>query len=81
MPQEKQREGPGEKMLREINPNSTIEELQKSQFLRVVDVIFLGPLIIYSGTKVSENTLKYLLFSTGILVIANNFYNYRKNLS
>ena len=67
-------------MLREINKNSTIEELQKSQFLRVVDVIFLGPLIIYSGTKVSETALKYLLFISGTLVITKNFYNYRKNL-
>ena len=39
-------------MLREVNKNSTIEELQKSQFLRVVDVVFLGPLIIYAGTKI-----------------------------
>jgi len=68
-------------MLREVNKNSTIEELQKSQFLRVVDVVFLGPLIIYAGTKISENSLKYLLFVSGTLVIANNFYNYRKNLS
>jgi hypothetical protein len=67
-------------MLREINKNSTIEELQKSQFLRVVDVIFLGPLIIYSGTKVSEQPLKYLLFISGAMVIANNYYNFRRNL-
>jgi hypothetical protein len=68
-------------MLREINKNSTIEELQKSQFLRVVDVIFLGPLIIYAGAKVSEQPLKHLLFISGALVIANNYYNFRKNLS
>lgn len=67
-------------LFREIDTNSSLTEIQKSQFLRVVDVIFLGPLIIYAGTKVKGTILPSLLFTSGILVIMNNAINYKKNL-
>ena len=67
-------------LLREINPQSNLTEIQKSQFLRIVDVVFLGPLIIYAGTKVKGTVLPSLLFTSGFLVILNNAINYRKNL-
>lgn len=67
-------------LLREINPNSTLTEIQKSQFLRIVDVIFLGPLIIYAATKVEGKVLPSLLMASGVLVILNNAINYKKNL-
>lgn len=59
---------------------STVQEVQKSQFLRVVDVLFLGPLLFYSSTKVSSKSLKYLLIGSGALIVANNLNNYLKNL-
>lgn len=67
-------------LLREINPNSTLTEIQKSQFLRIVDVIFLGPVIIYASTKVEGKVLPSLLMASGVLVILNNAINYKKNL-
>ena len=67
-------------LLREINTQSNLTEIQKSQFLRVVDVIFLGPLIIYAGTKVKGTVLPSLLIASGALVILNNAINYKKNL-
>lgn len=67
-------------MFREINTQSNLTEIQKSQFLRVVDVIFLGPLIIYAATKVEGKVLPSLLMASGVLVILNNAINYKKNL-
>ena len=59
---------------------STISEYQKSQFLRVIDVLVLGPLIIYSSTKINEKPLKAALLISGALIIINNGRNYYLNL-
>jgi hypothetical protein len=67
-------------MLRELNKSSTTSELQKSQLLRIVDVIALGPLIIYASTRTQEKPLKTALLISGILVIANNATNFYFNL-
>lgn len=67
-------------MLREINKESNMTEIQKSQFLRVVDVLILGPLLIYASKKTKEKYLNSALFISGILVIANNATNFYKNI-
>jgi hypothetical protein len=66
-------------MIRESNLSSTALEIQKSQFLRIIDVIFLGPLMIYASNKVKEKPLKSALLISGVLVIANNATNYYLN--
>lgn len=63
----------------EINTKSSMVEIQKSQFLRVVDVLFLGPFMIYAGTKLPTKSLKTLMVISGVLVISNNFKNYFRN--
>lgn len=68
------------KILRETNNNSNLSEIQKSQFLRVVDVLLLGPLLIFASTKVKEKPLKSALVISGVLVIANNATNYYLNI-
>lgn len=68
-------------MLREINPRSSLTEIQKSQFLRIVDVLFLGPLMIYASTRTNEKPLKTALLISGALVIFNNAQNYYLNSS
>ena len=61
------------------NVPSTIQEVQKSQFLRVIDVLVLGPLIIFASTKIKDRPLQYALIASGALIIANNLRNYLKN--
>lgn len=65
-------------MMNETVP-STIQEVQKSQFLRVVDVLILGPLILYASFKIKEKPLQYALLASGALIIGNNLRNYIKN--
>jgi predicted RNA-binding protein associated with RNAse of E/G family len=67
-------------MFREIDNNSNLTEIQKSQFLRVVDVLFLGPLLIYASMRTNEKPLKSALLLSGVLVIANNATNFYLNI-
>jgi hypothetical protein len=67
-------------IMREVNPTSNLTEIQKSQFLRLVDVFLLGPLVIYASTQVKGTLLPSLLLTSGSLIILNNAINYRKNL-
>jgi uncharacterized membrane protein len=68
-------------IIREVNPSSNLVEIQKSQFLRIVDVLFLGPLMIYASTRTNEKPLKTALLISGALVIVNNAQNYYLNSS
>jgi hypothetical protein len=68
-------------IIREVNPSSNLVEIQKSQFLRVVDVLFLGPLMIYASTRTNEKPLKAALLISGAMVILNNATNYYLNSS
>jgi hypothetical protein len=68
-------------MIREVNTQSSVSEIQKSQFLRVVDVLALGPFMIYAGTKLPTKPLQTIMIVAGALVIVNNLNNYLKNKS
>jgi hypothetical protein len=51
-------------------------EVQKSQGMRIIDVLLLGPFMIYAGTKLPSTTLKSIMVIAGVLVISNNLKNY-----
>jgi hypothetical protein len=51
-------------------------EVQKSQGMRIIDVLILGPFMIYAGTKLPSATLKSIMIVSGVLVISNNLKNY-----
>lgn len=57
-----------------------MKEIEKSQAMRVIDVLALGPFMIYAGTKLPSKSLQYTMIIAGILVISNNLNNYLKNL-
>jgi hypothetical protein len=65
-----------------VEKYKALKEVQKSQFLRMVDVLFLGPLMIYAGSQLESKSLKSLMIISGSLVMANNLRNYieTKNL-
>jgi len=55
--------------------------ISKSQNIRLVDVLLLGPFMIYAGTKNKLTDLeKTVLIGSGVLTILYNFKNYRANL-
>jgi len=66
-------------MIRETHP-STVEEVQKSQLIRLWDVVFLGPFLIYISRKPGlSETEKLLLGLSGALTILYNGRNYLEN--
>ncbi len=51
----------------------------KSQFVRVLDIIVWGPIVIWAGYKVKEpEWLKWVLVFIGSATIAYNLKNYLK---
>lgn len=53
----------------------------KTQLIRIVDVVLIGPVMIYAATRkssLSENT-KLLLLGFGVATILYNGNNYLKN--
>lgn len=50
---------------------------QKGQLIRLADVFFIGPFLIYVGFKqgISKSD-KYLLIGIGVATIAYNAYNF-----
>lgn len=56
------------------------EIADKSQTVRLIDIIFLGPYMIYAGTKLPTTAMKTIMIVSGILTITYNFNNYRRNL-
>lgn len=50
--------------------------LQLVQWVRILDVVFIGPVMIYSGIKVSSPRLKWTMIILGILTILANAYNW-----
>jgi hypothetical protein len=55
------------------------KEIKKSQIIRLVDVLFLGPFMIYAGTKLPSKTLKITMVIAGALTVTYNLNNYLKN--
>lgn len=50
------------------------------QPVRLLDVVFVGPLMIYAGVKGNfDNAIKFSLIGVGIATILYNGINYHKN--
>jgi len=51
----------------------------KTDFIRILDVVLIGPLMIYASTRARmPGTLKTILFASGIGTILYNGYNLAK---
>jgi len=59
----------------------TIEEYQKSQNIRLVDVFFIAPICVYAGLKAKElpNWIRISLVGIGIATFYYNGKNYLVN--
>jgi hypothetical protein len=59
---------------------TTIEQVSKGQWIRLVDVFFLGPLMIYAGSRKKLGTpVDALLIFFGVTTIYYNAQNYLIN--
>ena len=66
-------------MIRE-EANSTVKEVQKSQGIRLIDVFFIAPFLLYASSKSQLTRLdKNVLFALGIATLYYNGVNYLKN--
>lgn len=60
--------------------NTTFSEYQKSQTIRLVDVFFIAPVLVYAGTKQSlPNWLRISLIGIGAATFYYNGKNYLIN--
>jgi len=59
----------------------TIEEYQKSQNIRLVDVFFIAPVCVYAGVKAKElpNWIRVSLVAIGLATFYYNGKNYLVN--
>lgn len=59
---------------------TTVMEMSKSQNIRLLDVFFIGPFIIYAGYKAKGLTEleRYILYGIGVATILYNGKNYLK---
>jgi hypothetical protein len=59
----------------------TIAEVSKSQNIRLLDVFFIGPFMIYIGYKAKglTNLERYMMYGLGIATIYYNGKNYLSN--
>ena len=57
---------------------TTVEEQSKSQNIRLLDVFFIGPFMMYIGYKAKgiSNLERYTLFALGVATIYYNGKNY-----
>lgn len=55
------------------------EEITKSQIIRLYDVFFIGPFILYSSTKINDKKIKNILILIGLGTIIYNANNYLRN--
>jgi hypothetical protein len=59
---------------------STVEEIQKSQAIRLVDVFLIAPYLFLLATKDKVSPLdKKILFGLGLATLLYNGANYLKN--
>ena len=68
-------------MLHNERENTTFEERSKSQYIRLLDVFFIGPFMIYVSQKAKgiNNLEKFTLLGLGIATIYYNGKNYLDN--
>ena len=60
--------------------DSTVEEVQKSQVVRLIDVFFIAPFLVYASTKSKLSKLdKYVLLGLGVATLYYNGVNYLEN--
>jgi hypothetical protein len=58
----------------------TIQEYQKSQLIRLIDVVAIGPVMIYAGTRKELSPfVRYSLLVFGIATVYYNAKNYLIN--
>lgn len=59
----------------------TIEEYQKSQNIRIIDVVFIAPVCVYAGIKAKElpNWIRVSLVAIGVATFYYNGKNYLIN--
>ena len=71
------------KTLDMIEKEETISEYQKSQTVRLCDILILAPFLIYAGAIKSTlpNIVRTGLVITGIATLLYNGKNYLKNIS
>ena len=71
-------------MISAVTQNSCLE-VEKAQWIRWADILFIAPLMIYAGTVIKNKNLKILLIVMGILTLLYNAgnlfatYNINKN--
>ena len=67
-------------MISEVR-KTTVSEMSKSQNIRLLDVFFIGPFMIYIGYKAKGLTdlERYVLYGLGVATILYNGKNYLKN--
>ena len=68
-------------MLHQEKTQTTVEEISKSQTIRLLDVFFIGPFMIYVSQKAKgiNNLEKFTLLGLGIATIYYNGKNYLDN--
>ena len=68
-------------MLHTEKQTTTQLELSKSQMIRLYDVLFIGPFMMYIGHKAKGITQleRYMLYGLGIATIYYNGKNYLSN--
>jgi hypothetical protein len=59
----------------------TVEEYQKSQNIRIVDVVFIAPVCVYAGLKATQlpNWIRISLVGIGLATFYYNGKNYLIN--
>lgn len=50
--------------------------LELVQWVRILDVIFIGPVMIYGGLLVRDKRVKMALIFLGLMTVIFNAYNY-----
>lgn len=60
---------------------STIEEYEKSQIIRLVDVFFIAPVLMYTAYKAKDlpKSLRMIVLIIGLGTLLYNGKNYLKN--
>ena len=70
-------------MFHKEKENTTVEEVSKSQFIRLLDVFFIGPYMIYISKKAKGlNKLEsFTLLALGVATIYYNGKNYLDSMN
>ena len=60
---------------------STIQEVQKSQFVRGIDILFIAPFLFYVSRKKTglTKTDKFIILIIAVATLVYNLNNYLKN--